>query len=188
MNKKFDDIKGFIQLGTMILIDAFLILGIIKMFFGWGETIISGILGFIGAIVGGVITFIGVRHTIMFQIKKDRLERLPEIINNSWKIKKQFLFVLGMFYALKHNPEINDVELIKDFYKNNEEWVTELSAKISPDMYNLVNSFFTHIHDYEVYKKRNDINKWFEEASEYLSRIDHMIDSYEKEYKKTELY
>lgn len=188
MNKKFGDIKCFIQLGTMILIDILLILGIIKIFFGLGETIISGIIGFIGAIVGGVITFIGVRHTIMFQIKKDRLERLPEIINNSWKINKQFLFVLGLYSAVKENPKIDDVKLVEEFYENNEEWITELSTKIGPDMYNLVNLFFTHISDYSIYKQRNDLDKWFEKAFEYSSSIRRMIDSYEKEYKKLELH
>jgi hypothetical protein len=188
LNKKFDDIKCFIQLGTMILIDILLILGIIKIFFGLGETIMSGIIGFIGAIVGGVITFIGVRHTIMFQIKKDRLERLPEIINNSWKINKQFLFVLGLYSAVKENPKIDDVKLVEEFYENNEEWITELSTKIGPDMYNLVNLFFTHISDYSIYKQKNDLDKWFEKAFEYSSSIGRMIDSYEKEYKKLELH
>lgn len=63
LHNKYNDFKTYTQLGTMILIDILLILGIIKLLFGWGDSIIGGILGFMG-VLGGAITYIGVRKTL----------------------------------------------------------------------------------------------------------------------------
>lgn len=51
-------------------------------------------------------------------------------------------------------------------------------------MYNLVNSFFTHVSDYDSYKTKNKNNEWFEKTEDYSNQIHIIIDSLETEYKE----
>lgn len=165
-----------------------LIVGIVTMYIKSGNTIASGIISGaisgIGAILGGALTLIGVMWTIKKQEKEDRLNKLPNDIINSWKIQKQLVFPIAFYHNLPEDPYKKDEEVIKEFYKENEEWVTELSAKINAEVYNLVNSFFTHIFDYSSYKGRNEIKKWFDKSYEYHGKLGKIIDSFEKEYER----
>ncbi|UQD53314.1 hypothetical protein C0971_15755 [Bacillus methanolicus] len=78
MYNKFDDIKGYTQLGTIIVVDLLMIIGIIKLLFGINDSIIGGIIGFIGAILGGMVTLIGVRITINHNEELKRKEEFPK--------------------------------------------------------------------------------------------------------------
>lgn len=145
---------------------------------------IAALIGFAGSIIGGLFTLMGVYLTILQQNKNERFQRLPKYINDSWKIQKTFAFIGGLRMTLAKQPELDDVKKVDEFYNKNEEWVTELSTSISPEMYNLVNSFFTHVSDYSTYKMRNKNNEWFEKANGYSNQIDIIINSLETEYKK----
>ncbi|MDM5359700.1 hypothetical protein [Peribacillus sp. ACCC06369] len=145
---------------------------------------IAALIGATGSIIGGLFTLIGVYLTLNHQNKNERYKKLPKNIIDSWKIHKQFAYIAGLSLALEKKPELDDVKEVDEFYKKNEEWVTELSATISPEMYNLVNSFFTHVSDYDSYKTKNKNNEWFEKTEDYSNQIHIIIDSLETEYKE----
>jgi hypothetical protein len=138
----------------------------------------------IGGVISGAITLMGVRQTILFQSKKDRFEKLPELIVNSWKVYKKIIFIEGLRLAINDNPEINDIKIIDDFYNENEELLTELSARIDPRFYHIVNIFFTHVSDYAGFKKKEKLKEWFELTSEYSDQLADLIKSFEQEYSK----
>lgn len=171
---------------ALFVLFILLIFGIVTMYIMSEETIASGIISGaisgIGAVIGGALTLIGVMWTIKRQEKVDRLNKLPNDVINTWKIQKQFAFPVAFCYNLPEDPYKKDEEIIEEFYKANEEWVTELSAQISAEVYNLVNSFFTHISDFSSYKRRNELEKWFDKSFEYQDKLGKIIDSYEKEY------
>lgn len=64
----------YIMLLSVILVNALLITGMMKMFFDWSPTILAGVIAFIGAIIGGSITLMGVNKTIQEGRRKEELE------------------------------------------------------------------------------------------------------------------
>ncbi|TKC15693.1 hypothetical protein [Robertmurraya kyonggiensis] len=172
----------------VVLFFILLTVGIVTMYITSEEAIASGIISGaisgIGAIIGGSLTLIGVMWTIKRQEKVERLNKLPSDIINSWKIQKQFAFPFALYHELPEDPYKKNVEIIEEFYNDNEEWVTELSAQISAEVYNLVNSFFTHISDFSSFEGRNELDKWFEKAFQYQDKLGKIIDSYEKDYEQ----
>lgn len=175
-------------LSSIVIADILVYIWLFKLIFNWNTTIVAGVIGFSGAIIGGLLTLIGVRSTIMFQIRKDKYNRLPKIINNSWKIQGQIAFTMGLKSAKIENKNIDDEKLVEDFYKDNEGWVTELAAEVDPRAYGIVNRFFDLISDYHVYKKRGDNTKWETEAFQCHCEMSELIDEFEKEYKNFRFY
>jgi hypothetical protein len=73
--KHDDEIKAYLGLGTILIIDIIITIGVITIFFGKANEIIAGIIGFIGAIIGGVITYVGVKETIKSRDEELFLEK-----------------------------------------------------------------------------------------------------------------
>jgi hypothetical protein len=183
MNK----IKGYVGLCAIIIFNLVVLLFLIGIFFKVDTTIVAGVIGFVGAIIGGVITLFGVKQTIDYQIKRDRLEKLPGMIVDSWKIHNKITYIQGLRTTIETRPDINEVLVIEHFNNDNEDWMTELSAKIDPRMYNLVNSFFTLTSDYEVYKNRGKSKEWFEKLFNFYEESSRLVHLFEKEYEKYKL-
>jgi hypothetical protein len=141
----------------------------------------------IGGVVSGAITLIGVRQTILYQIRKDRLERLPGMIVDSWKIHKRILYIYGLEGSLKERPDLNDIQIMQSFAHEHEEWMTDLAASIDPRMYNIINSFFTHIDDYYSYKSRGNLEEWFKRNYEFYKKSSDLVSLFETEYEKHRL-
>lgn len=172
----------YVVIISIFLADIIMYAGLIKIFFNGNETIIAGVIAFVGAVIGGALTLIGVQYTIQIQRKKDRLEKLPELIINSWKIHKELAYPLVVRQVHGDVP----LMLMENFYKDNDEWVTELSTKVSSEMYSLVNSFFTHVSDYNVFEKRGNLKEWYEKTENFYKLSGDIVDAFEKEYKELE--
>ncbi|QAS52392.1 hypothetical protein [Halobacillus litoralis] len=69
-------------LASLIIADIFIYLGIVKLFLGWNDTIIAGFIGFIGAVLGGTITLVGVLITIKENEKLRKKDEFPKKIDN----------------------------------------------------------------------------------------------------------
>jgi len=88
---------------SIILFNVLLVLGIMSMFFDDKDTIIAGILGFTGAILGGALTLIGVRLSILEGRRKDEikvilknLEYINHISNRLSEMRKEIPYeVIG---------------------------------------------------------------------------------------------
>jgi hypothetical protein len=173
-------------LSWLIILSAFIFVVIVAMSLVKefvGEQYISGILAFFGSIIGGLITFLGVKYTVKFELKRDRKNKLPKLINDLWKIRKNLSYVSSFIHVIKENAITSDVQMMDDYYKNNEEWITELAATIDPEVYSVVNKIFTLVSDYYSYKSKEKLNEWETKGWEYLSVIDQKIQQFEHEYK-----
>lgn len=142
MHNKFDDIKGYTQLGTIIVVDLLIILGVIKILFGMNDSIIGGIIGFIGAILGGMITLIGVRITINHNEELKRKEEFPKklvhfenIINYLEKVDSELVkyhyvtFNERNHYMFVIDDQYNIVKL-EAFYSYRDELLEKVSEDI----------------------------------------------------------
>ncbi|MCY8672604.1 hypothetical protein P9D31_14615 [Bacillus haynesii] len=70
MRNFYKDIVFFFIISSLLLGDIILFSNLINEFFVDSETIIAGVIGFIGALLGGVITYAGVRLQISHRDKE----------------------------------------------------------------------------------------------------------------------
>ncbi|KAA0944090.1 AzlD domain-containing protein [Sporosarcina sp. ANT_H38] len=68
---KINNALPYTILASIILMDIFIVAGLINIFFGWDPTIIAGVIAFVGAIIGGSLTLIGVKWTLTSQFEKE---------------------------------------------------------------------------------------------------------------------
>ncbi|MET3658885.1 hypothetical protein [Sporosarcina psychrophila] len=71
--------------------------------------------------------------------------------------------------------------MVEKFYEEYEDAASRLSAEISPEMYRLVNSFFTLISDYHSYKSKGESDNWFEKDG-YSVQAMQIVERHENEY------
>jgi hypothetical protein len=88
------DVKSIIAIGIMLLINTTVFLALVYVLFPMNSDIYSGLLSFFGAIVGGALTLIGVRMTIL-KTSRDRfldsyhlqIHKIDEFIEKTNKIR-----------------------------------------------------------------------------------------------------
>ncbi|RHW38165.1 hypothetical protein D1B31_15455 [Neobacillus notoginsengisoli] len=119
-----DNIKSYTSVVFMILIDFIILLGVLSMFFKVDNTIIAGMLGFIGAIIGGGITYLGVKKTLLHREREKFLADSSKLIfslEDTIKLISPFLNNFG--YKEMFNIKTRDsgsLGLLREF-----EWVIE---------------------------------------------------------------
>ncbi len=64
----------YVAILLLILGDILLLGYILNLIFNWDTTIIAGIIGFFGAVLGGVITYVGVNKTLRHRDRELFLE------------------------------------------------------------------------------------------------------------------
>ena len=84
---KIRDFLPFIILISVLLVDLLLYSGLVHVFFDGDKTIIAGIIAFIGAIIGGFITYLGVNRTLEH---RDREVFLSTVIERLYNIEKMY--------------------------------------------------------------------------------------------------
>ena len=145
----FKSLKEEIEIILLSLIGLSLLLlfvGIFTNFFKWKDyTLLAGILGFSGAIIGGLITLKGVRETIKFTKKTDDQSKKPEKIKNATELIK----LLEIF---EDNIRVSDEDIrskkrglhhlednIKRFFDDNEIYIK--AAYVDSSIYKQINDF-----------------------------------------------
>lgn len=68
--KKIQSYLLFILIACMALISFLLVIYVLDRLYTWNDAILGGVLGFIGSIIGGGLTLIGVRWTLLEQRKQ----------------------------------------------------------------------------------------------------------------------
>ena len=96
--KGVDNAMPFIMLISVLLMNILLITGLMKVYFGWDSTILAGVIAFVGAVIGGVITFIGVNLTIQENRRKDDLKAIKDNIKNVDEIREKLLATFHSMY------------------------------------------------------------------------------------------
>lgn len=115
-------IEWFILIWTGLLV--LLITGwILKEFYGWAIEIVAAIIGFVGAIFGGLITWFGVKATIesnkLIEDKKDKKEQLMYLYPFKREIEKIYDQVSYDVYYNHVKPEDTVRDLYRLFRENN---------------------------------------------------------------------
>lgn len=172
-----------IFISILILNMLIIFFGIYTYFFNVSDyTLIAGIIGFCGAIIGGYLTWRGVEYNIEHQKAKDRYKKLPDEIKKCWKLNKYLSF--GHFISsLTKELKIEDIrDKILQFYDDTEEDATEIALDISPEMYRLTMNYYTLLSEYVVYVKKNKIDDFNEEMSGIYNKSCLILQAYEKEY------
>lgn len=177
----------------MILIDFFLVLGIIKIFVGLSDDIIAGIIGFVGSVIGGTLTLIGVKWTITEQNKKDFIDKYPEKIKYFHKIDTKLykLRTAIMEYkrptiSFQSNNEINDFLISKDE-------LILYSGKINGEIYGLIIGIFDFIFELKELARFNTLNpiqqkEWEFYVNLILSNINYIYEEMDKMHRKFKEY
>lgn len=156
--------------------------GTIHYFYKASATLLAGFMGFVGAVIGGYLTWRGVGYNIKHQIAKDRYVKLPDEIKKCWKLNKYLSF--GYFLSnLTKEKSLNETrDAIMRFYDDTEELATEISLDISPEMYKMTMKYYTLLTDYTVYVNRNEVDAFEKKMEEIYNKSSLILQAYEKEY------
>lgn len=130
MKKTIDSMLNFLIIFLYIFIVTIVVVvlsGTVYHFYKGSDTLIAGIIAFIGAVIGGTITLVGVSKTLLENRRRDRLMYIPEIIKII-EIEKQYIFEFQM--KLYDEAEKIDRQSYIDFLINfNSEFITRISEK-----------------------------------------------------------
>lgn len=97
---KIKDYIPYILIISILLGDIIIYSGLIKLFFGVDSTIIAGVISFIGAILGGAITYLGVKRSLKHRDREVFLSSATEklmIVDgllNTYKVYLNTAFLL----------------------------------------------------------------------------------------------
>ncbi len=119
------------------LLELIVILGILSLIFGLGETIVAGLIAFVGAVIGGGITYFGVNKTLkhrnselFLQNATERLASLDYLVS-VFKVYLNEAFVHEIAVAEKKVVYTKAKLLIQRFYgsiiDNNEAFYKNLT-------------------------------------------------------------
>lgn len=155
--KKKDPILIALTISIFILVVIIIFMMYYSNSFGISETvsssIIGGTIGAIGAIIGGVITFLGVRLTINYEIKKEQLDRYPERIINIDTIFEK-LKILDFSHELDYSEDFQDyniggveVDKMRKFLDEEIENLLLNSAKLNRSIYSKMKQLFYKIEE-----------------------------------------
>lgn len=187
---KIEKVVDFVIGITIIALVLYLLLSIYVVYKAVNDTndaIMAGIIGFVGAIIGGYLTWRGVKVSVEHQKEKDRLEKLPGILKNCWKIQSRYI-AFGTVLAMnlsknKSNISIDAVnQKVDEFYNTTDEEATDLALDVSPEMYQLILSYYTHISDFRVYYNRGEVVSYSNKLYDFGEQFNDMLFSYAKEY------
>ncbi|WP_272031234.1 hypothetical protein [Oceanobacillus kimchii] len=103
----FKKINFYSYIILLVSIEIIVILGYFSIVIGWSDTLIAGIIAFIGAVLGGGVTYLGVRITLKHRDKELFLQNASE--------RLAALEYLNSIYG----KELNEVSLIEKNYLEN---------------------------------------------------------------------
>lgn len=157
--------KGIFELAIIIWTSLLVLLitgWIMIEFYNWNDTIVAAIIAFVGAIIGGSITLIGVKMTIIETRRKDELELIEakiftgeyliEELSKLLSISKSSLNSIQWTYGELEEPSpcnVNDAILKKH---------TKFSNETSQIYDGIVSSQLIKKLGYSVYKELKELS------------------------------
>lgn len=167
-------------------------------FYNWKVTIVAAIITFVGAVIGGSITLIGVRKTIIDSRNKDYIRDIPERIKITNK-EKEYIFEFQMeFFRLEKLKNENQDEFVEFLYKSNSDMINRIHdkelLKLGKDLYDLYNkiikntfrlyAFFKYIPFEELVDYDEVSSELYYACSEYFELSEDLIKDITQEYYK----
>ncbi|MFP7237463.1 hypothetical protein [Bacillus altitudinis] len=148
--KMYSNIIFFIIILSLFLGDLLIYTGLLNMFFEEKETIWAGIIGFTGAVLGGGITYYGIRmqlnhrdRELFFQTVHSRMEKCKDFLNEFQDFFES---------AIEHKL------MIKDFdYHNSHSRYDNTLIKNFCEIINTDRISYMSVLDYESAKKAKEL-------------------------------
>lgn len=167
---------------AFVLLTAILnIFLVLFVYYDLSDSIIAGIIGFFGAIIGGYITLRGVRHTITSNMDIEFKRQIPNKVQSIYIIKNE---LNGIITKLTVND--NRIKFTKPYalfvsiekcYKDKE--LIKESLAISPETYRKVNALWSYINiQYNLYSQgfyNDDKEEGYEKRD--IDRIEYFLNS-----------
>ena len=126
--KMTNDYMLFVAVLLLILGDILLLGYILNLTFKWDTTIIAGIISFIGAVLGGVITYFGVNKTLRHRNRELFLETATEKLILSDDLIQKHKTYLNAAFLYENAGNVGNMEsnaineevqrLLKEFYES----------------------------------------------------------------------
>ena len=123
INNSIEKLTPHLILVSILLIDILFLAGLIKVFFKGNSTIIAGVIAFIGAIIGGYITYLGVNKTLEHRDREvflnDATEKLMhmEIFRDKYSAYLNAMFLYEP--SIRENPkDKNLLDAVSNISKN----------------------------------------------------------------------
>lgn len=164
LKKINDSIEKFIPSLTIVsilLIDILFLAGLIKVFFKWDSTIIAGVIAFIGAIMGGYITYLGVNKTLEHRDRElflsDATEKLMnmEILTDTYKPYLNMMF----FYEYSTPKEHVNALILQEVKKFSQQLMDDkekIYKSMEIDSVDIINFHRKTLRFYDVKKELTD--------------------------------
>lgn len=160
-----DEINRYIPyliLISILLADLLIYTGLIKIFFDGSDTIIAGVIGFVGAVLGGVITYRGVNKTLKHRNREvflstatEKLAVIDQLITTYQKyLNSAFIYE----YAATERGERDQVvlALLRDFYEQISNDKEKFYKNMTYDEATIINF---HIKTIRLLMHKSDLNK-----------------------------
>lgn len=172
--KMYSNIIFFIIILSLFLGDLLIYTGILNIFFEEKETIWAGIIGFTGAVLGGGITYYGIRmqlnhrdRELFLQTVHIKMETCQELIRKYFKYK-------NLAYGLvKFSKDLDDNKR-ESFLSKQSYLIPEFTELIFEDMASYLN-----VLDYEFAEKAKEIRTSLNKKLTMSSKVKNHIDLYE---------
>jgi hypothetical protein len=137
------NITNFIMFTLIFSIYSLCFAAIIKAFNLWSDEIISGLLGFLGAIFGGAVTLASVLLTLDNQKRKEFLDSYPKKRKNADDVDIE---IMDLYRGLKKCNEDKEYRanlgyLLQDGIKKQDETL-EKAAEVNNDIYTQTREFY----------------------------------------------
>jgi len=189
--KNYNEFLLFVIIITLLLGDMLLLGHILSELYNWDTTIIAGSIGFIGALLGGAITFIGVKYTLSYQEKRDILNSYPERRKLGDDINMD---VSETYRVLKHSITNERYGFLSGYVNEkfrDRDDVLSKASKVSDSLYETLRSnFYVDLRslDFLLNSKEvniNELNSFVDNFYMHAINISTLVEDVTKEYRKT---
>ncbi|WP_105980826.1 hypothetical protein [Bacillus paralicheniformis] len=198
MRNFYKDIVFFFIIFSLLLGDIILFSNLINEFFVDSETIIAGIIGFVGAILGGAITYVGVRLQLSHRDKEIFLSTATERIINLSSLEDRYLSynrrALNYAQQIHMDPERRNYqtgelvkEIIESIQQDRRTLIEEMGYSEYKEIMKIIGSIYRKIDGYigkrpmtedEAKEGIDEIQRLFKIISSYKSLILRKYENY----------
>ncbi|RAT95949.1 hypothetical protein [Brevibacillus sp. Leaf182] len=194
-----DKFKAYFGLGSMIVIVGTMTLAVIDAFIDIKRDLLIAGIGFLGSIIGGAITLIGVNITLKNQYREEFFKSYPEKRKASVLVDRILNDALYDFEEKYEDDDKEELESAISIFLEQEEMLLEKASKISVSHFELVFDFIEYtkkVHTISVHQEEinngtqfrgldeTDIEQCFGvmyKITEYISRLNHRLSDYYEE-------
>ncbi|AST91132.1 MULTISPECIES: hypothetical protein [Sutcliffiella] len=152
-------LREYIAIGCLLVINITVFLGLIDLLFPDNPTMTAGVLAFIGSIIGGGLTLMGVRWTLKKQANDRYIIEFPKkkqsldtIIDNLTKINRED----HSYVSYNFGP--NEYDLSK-FLRELKITATNVDGVVYNSIVDLEKTFKVYFEQVELYKEYQNVHQ-----------------------------